>query len=177
MLEKTPFGKRKPPREELGYLTPDEDIDGESLGSQDTATEDEGEEEEEEDFRALSPVAEEDETLLSPPSLVTPQRPPRVRKQRQAQQPIPPPPKKTRRETKRDTASAPGRGKYRSWSRYRVDIHQALFEAVFDCRKAIELLKNRYRVFVPASVVSYYAKKLCSSSSPYSPRSSATDTD
>ncbi|WPS63624.1 encapsidation protein 22 k [Aviadenovirus phalacrocoracidae] len=121
----------------------EEDVDGESLGSRDTETESETEEEEYSD--ALPP----------PPKSV-------------------PRPKSTRGSNRKravgkgaskadEKPAAKRRGNYRSWVRYRVAIHQALRDAVFDRRKASQLLKTAHKIFVPSSVLGYYARKLSAS--------------
>ncbi|UKS51823.1 protein 33K [Falcon aviadenovirus A] len=133
-----------------GYLTPDEeDIDGETIGSQDTETE------EEEDKEELTESQKEIEDELNHPVVAEPQR-----KRRMRRSPPPIPPKRQSREHKDPPTK---RGNYSSWTRYRVDIYQALYEAVFDRRKAAELLKRRFRIFVPSSVLAYHARKLSSS--------------
>ncbi|BBJ21553.1 encapsidation protein 22K [Crane-associated adenovirus 1] len=55
------------------------------------------------------------------------------------------------------------RGKYRSWVQYRVIIHQALRDAVFDRKKASAILRDYHKVFIPPSVIGYYSRKLSAS--------------
>lgn len=51
------------------------------------------------------------------------------------------------------------RGNYASWARYRVDIYNALRDAVFNRSIAAKLLKSQ-GIFIPTSVLAYYAKQI-----------------
>nr|WJJ54619.1 MAG: 22K protein [Otus scops adenovirus] len=138
-------------------LQSEEDIDGESLGSQDTTSgmseDSEGE---------MSPVFEDPITPQTSPqkSAKRPRKSYADRKRKtetaKREQETPQKPR-----LPRTAASVPKRrGNYRSWARYRVAICQALCDAVFDSRKAAEILKNTQKLYVPASVLGYYARKL-----------------
>ncbi|WNM87681.1 22K [Fowl aviadenovirus A] len=130
----------------------EEDVsDGETLGSQDTTNglTDISEEEEEEN------LFEGNKENIPPP-----RRPPRNRRLRAAyslEEPLLPPSAATDKKSKKVPKR---RGKYRSWAKHRVAICQALRDAVFDRKKAGEILKRGHRLFVPATVIGYYARKL-----------------
>lgn len=164
---------REPLRELPVEEEEEEDIDGESLGSQDTDSE------EEED------TGTEGEEEISPPIPTPPQRKrsrqkssyggevtaSRQRKRKTPAETEPPAPETQELPTSTEELEDPrpsaggkskrqNRGRYRSWAKYRVAIHKALVNAVFDRRKAAEMLKRRLRLFVPCSVLGYYARKL-----------------
>uniref|UniRef100_A0AB38ZPD3 Encapsidation protein 22K n=1 Tax=Psittacine aviadenovirus B TaxID=2169709 RepID=A0AB38ZPD3_9ADEN len=115
--------------------TPSGDIDGESLGSQDSVSE----------------ISEEEEEEYQTP-------------------PLPPKPKKRRQSSYGKSGERPAarkpRGNYRSWSRYRVSICEALRDAVFDKTKAAQILKRESGLYVPPAILAYYQKKLTDSFSP-----------
>nr|WGL40812.1 22K [Tawny frogmouth aviadenovirus A] len=123
----------------------DEDIDGESLGSQDT------------DY--LTPSSE-DETLEETAPSSTQQPPKRAKRRPPARSS--PAPAAAAPKAPRQPAAPKRRGNYRSWARHRVAIHQALRDAVFDRRQAAVILKRVHRLYVPAAVIGYYARKLSS---------------
>ncbi|WPM93291.1 encapsidation protein 22K [Goose adenovirus 4] len=51
------------------------------------------------------------------------------------------------------------RGNYATWARYRVDIFNALRDAVFNRVIAKKLLKSQ-GIFIPTSVLAYYSKQI-----------------
>ncbi|QJC19259.1 22K [Duck adenovirus 4] len=153
MVDEKTRAAEPPEAESRTPMSEEEDIDGESLGSQDT---DFLSEEEEEDQQEQE--QEEQETAHQ-----------QQKRERSSQ--TPPSRTATPAVKRRVTSSieevivpkvAAKRGKYRSWARYRVAICQALRDTVFDRRQAAELLKRSRRLYVPPSVVAYYARKLCS---------------
>ncbi|AWT08535.1 protein 22K [Fowl aviadenovirus E] len=138
--------------------------DGETLGSRDT----------EEDLSTISEEEEEDLEEMEKENI--PPRPSslpldgtRNRKRRSASSPgkeLKRPPIRKRAKSDKDAETAPAskkrrpRGNYRSWVRHRVAICQALRDAVFDRRLAAEILKRARGIFVPPTVLGYYARKL-----------------
>ncbi|BCZ16707.1 22kDa protein [Aviadenovirus bubonis] len=162
----------------------EEDIDGESLGSQDTyslVSEDSYTEMPLEEDEELENTETSLNETLSRPSLRAPPTTSRRPKRPRKSSPEPPAlttdnatdlilsPKKAKKPTRQArpaAAAAPKRrGNYRSWARYRVAICQALRDAVFDTRKASEIMKKAHKLYVPASVLGYYARKLSRSDS------------
>ncbi|APO40956.1 22 kDa protein [Pigeon adenovirus 2a] len=122
----------------------EEDIDGESLGSQDSVLEGETEDEMEK-----AELVEKETNIQS---------------KKKSNHPM-----SQKRKSKTEVKN---RGKYRSWARFRVIIHQALRDAVFDRKRAAEILKRGHRIYIPSSVIGYYARKLSpsiSSSSSFHP--------
>ncbi|AGX93345.1 22K [turkey adenovirus 5] len=132
----------------------DDDVsDAETLGSRDTN-----------DLSDVSEEEEEEELFDQKENVPPPRRERRKIPQLQDESSTEPnTAKKAKRVPKR-------RGKYQSWARHRVSICQALRDAVFDRKKAGEILKRGHRLFVPATVIGYYARKL--SPSPFAPLSS-----
>lgn len=126
--------------------------DAETLGSEDTETE-----EEEEELDQMSTISEEEEEDDSnkenspPPPLIPLKR----RRNTPSSRAAP-----SRRIRPQPLPDRPPRGNYRSWARYRVAICQALRDTVFDRVKAANVLKTTRQLYVPASVLAYYAKKL-----------------
>ncbi|QJP03684.1 22K [Aviadenovirus cerasi] len=137
--------------------------DGETLGSQDT---------EEEDPLSTISEEEEEETEEAEKENVPPSRGhlERRRSASSLEKTLPRPPAKKEIPQKLVSSgnAAPGpqsdrrkpRGNYRSWVRHRVAICQALRDAVFDRKLAAEILKRVHGLFVPPTVLGYYARKL-----------------
>ncbi|ADM53806.1 22 kDa protein [Turkey adenovirus 1] len=155
-------------------LAPTDDVsDGETLGSQDTYSQEEDseedytEEEEEEDEQEQGGEEEPTDPLLQHrhPSQSPLARPPIKRRE----PPAPRRPPSSPAEPPRERATKKRRGNYRSWARHRVAICKALRDAVFDRRQAGQILKRTLRLYVPATVLGYYARKLCAGLLSYRP--------
>ncbi|WGC84563.1 22 kDa protein [Fowl aviadenovirus 4] len=147
--------------------------DGETLGSEDTDTEEDqmstiSEEEEEEEDEAYSADLAGEDKENSPPTI-----PPKRSRNASSVAPtqaLTRPPLRTnntantsstaRRIRPQRLPDRGPRGNYRSWARYRVAICQALWDTVFDRVQAAQVLKNTRQLYVPASVLAYYARKL-----------------
>ncbi|ANJ02385.1 protein 22K [Fowl aviadenovirus 2] len=132
--------------------------DGETLGSQDT----------EEDLSTISEEEEEETYEEAEKENIAPSRG-ASRKRRSAsslEKTLPRPPLRKKSRNNADEGNAQGlrkrrpRGNYRSWVRHRVAICQALRDAVFDRKMAAEILKRAHGLFVPPTVLGYYARKL-----------------
>ena len=133
--------------------------DGETLGSQDT----------EEDLSTISEEEEEEEAYEEAEKENIPPSRGASRKRRAAsslEKTLTRPPLRKKSRNNADEGNAQGprkrrpRGNYRSWVRHRVAICQALRDAVFDRKMAAEILKRAHGLFVPPTVLGYYARKL-----------------
>ncbi|BCU79989.1 33kDa protein [Fowl aviadenovirus 4] len=166
----------EPPEPEIYNPEEATESDGETLGSEDTDTEEdqmstisEEEEEEEEDEAYSADLAGEDKENSPPPPTIPPKRSRKASSVAPSQALTRPPLRSNNTANTTGTARrirpqrlpdrAP-RGNYRSWARYRVAICQALRDTVFDRVQAAQVLKNTRQLYVPASVLAYYARKL-----------------
>ncbi|AIS19798.1 33 kDa protein [Fowl aviadenovirus C] len=163
----------EPPEPEIYNPEEATESDGETLGSEDTDTEEDqmstiSEEEEEEEDEAYSADLAGEDKENSPPTI--PPKRSRNASSVAPSQALTRPPLRTNNTANTSSTArrirpqrlpdrAP-RGNYRSWARYRVAICQALRDTVFDRVQAAQVLKNTRQLYVPASVLAYYARKL-----------------
>ncbi|ULR92066.1 22 kDa protein [Fowl aviadenovirus 4] len=163
----------EPPEPEIYNPEEATESDGETLGSEDTDTEEDqmstiSEEEEEEEDEAYSADLAGEDKVNSPPTI--PPKRSRNASSVAPSQALTRPPLRTNNTANTSSTArrirpqrlpdrAP-RGNYRSWARYRVAICQALRDTVFDRVQAAQVLKNTRQLYVPASVLAYYARKL-----------------
>ncbi|UIY90556.1 22K [Duck adenovirus 2] len=148
-----------------------EEDDWESIGSEDTYSEVSDEEEEDGDLEGFI-TSSEDQPPPSPKIDLAPKKAPKQKKRKLAVPPTTNPKQKkarsatatvTEKTSKAAVRSLVKRGKYTSWAQYRVDIYQALRDAVFDRSIACKILKGR-GIYVPPPILAYYGRQLCSSS-------------
>ncbi|ANJ02422.1 protein 22K [Fowl aviadenovirus 3] len=135
------------------------ETDGETLGSQDTEeglstiSEEEEEEEEEEPNEA-------EKENIPPPGPARKRRSGSSLEKTLTRPPLRKKPRSNTENTVPASKKRRPRGNYHSWVRHRVVICQALRDAVFDRRMAAEILKRAHGLFVPPTVLGYYARKL-----------------
>ncbi|QEJ80778.1 22kDa protein [Southern Psittacara leucophthalmus aviadenovirus] len=158
----------EPLQSQLRDLEQDADTDVESIGSQDTET---SESEEELEVLPPSKKARKPRGKSSLDSTKTQAEQRRRKRKPQKETTATATPSNAENERPRERKRQ-NRGRYRSWARYRVVIHKALVDAVFDRVKAAEFLKKTHKLYVPSSVLGYYSRKL--SPSAYSFCSSAS---
>ena len=133
--------------------------DGETLRSQDP----------EDDLSTISEEEEGEETYAEAAQENIPPSRGASRKRRSAsslEKTLPRPPLRKKSRNNADEGNAQGlrkrrpRGNYRSWVRHRVAICQALRDAEFDRKMAADILTRAHGLYVPPTVLGYYARNL-----------------
>nr|QQD36946.1 encapsidation protein 22K [Pacific black duck aviadenovirus] len=131
-----------------------EEEEWESIGSTDTYSEIEDTVEDEDRFIECSEDPIESQH----------QAPPIPQKSKSKRRIVPPTPQNSPKKSKKMNVepNAKHRGKYNSWYMYRVDIYDALMNSVFNRELACKFLKAK-GIYVPPSILAYYARHLCAS--------------